>query len=138
MLKVVLAFAVLLIFSTCKKETNDFDILTSKSWEPTLVDKNQSSNPQGGILYYAVLDCEKDDTYKFQKDGKLVINHGTNKCNDTEVATETVNYSYNKAAKELIIKGVKYTVADETKNQLKYYTAISSFTGFNNLIFIFE
>lgn len=137
MLKLALAFAILL-FVSCKKDTVNLDILTSKTWRPTLVDKNTSSNPQGNNLYYALLNCEKDDIYKFQPDGKLVVNHGSNECNDAETTIETLNYSYNRTTKELMINGVKYIVAEETSSQLKYYTATSSMTTSNNLIFLFE
>ena len=124
--------------SSCKEDNAASVSITSKVWAPALTDKNSSSNPIGQILYYAVLDCEKDDTYNFGLDGKLTINRGTNKCNNAEFSTEIINYSYNSSTKELIIKGVKYTVADESGVQLKYYTTIPSAVGFQYLIYLFD
>jgi hypothetical protein len=128
----------LFAFSACKKQNEVGVNITSKAWNPALTDKNSSSNPSRQILYYAVLECEKDDSYSFGTDGKLTINRGTIKCNNAELSTEIVNYTYHSSTKELIIKGVKYTVADESALQLKYYTAIPNATGFQSLIFLFN
>ncbi|TKB96203.1 hypothetical protein [Pedobacter cryophilus] len=141
MIKFKLVGLILILFTTissCKEDNAASVSINHKVWAPALIDKNSSSNPSGQILYYAVLDCEKDDSYRFGTDGKLTINRGTNKCNNAELSTEVVNYTYNLSNKELIIKGVKYTVADESAVQLKYYTAIPNATGFQSLIFLFE
>jgi hypothetical protein len=141
MIKLKIVCLILILFTTissCKEDNTAFVSITSKVWAPALTDKNSSSNPSGQILYYAVLDCEKDDSYRFGTDGKLTINRGTNKCNNAELSTEIVNYTYNSSTKELIIKGIKYTVADESAVQLKYYTAIPNATGIQYLIFLFE
>lgn len=132
-------FLILLFaFSACKEENVLSININHKAWNPVLIDKNSSSNPTGQILYYAVLDCEKDDSYRFGTDGKLTINRGTNKCNNAELSTEVVNYTYNSSNKELIIKGIKYVVADESVVQLKYYTAIPNASGIQYLIYLFN
>ena len=135
---VYFVIVLLFVFSACKEENEVSINITSKAWNLALTDKNSSSNPSGQIFYYAVLDCEKDDSYSFGTDGKLTINRGTIKCNNAELSTEIVNYTYSSTTKELIIKGVKYIVVDESAVQLKYYTVIPSNAGQSNLVYLFE
>jgi hypothetical protein len=68
--------------------------------------------------------------------GALTINQGMDKCSGNEPATETLPYTYNRETKELIIDGFRYTVAEESKEQVKYYTPIPSSNGFEHLIFL--
>ena len=81
--------------SACKKDSSDpKDLLVSKTWRPSLKDKNQDTNPATDeILYYAVQECEKDDTYRFQTNGKLVKVYGGQKCVDDQPVSETLDYS---------------------------------------------
>ena len=113
-------------------------VLTSKTWKRGMVDKNPSTNPYGGVQYYPVQNCEKDDTFKFGSNNKLAINQGTNKCNSNEPATKTVSYSYTDSNKELIIDGTKYIVAEESKAQIKYYAPVPTSGGFSNVVFLLE
>lgn len=103
-----------------------------------MVDKNPSTNPSGRVLYYAVQNCEKDDTFIFGSNKELIVNQGTNKCVNEEPATTTLLYTYNESSKELIIDGIKYTIAEESKDQIKYYTYIPSATGNDYLVFLLE
>lgn len=133
-----LIFCFSFLFIACSKDEPTVKVsLTSKIWKPSSVDKNPLSSPNGQNIFSARQDCEKDDTYKFDTDGKLIINRGTLKCDNAEIATEVTNYTYNQSTKELTIKGVKYIIADESV-QLKYYASVPSTTGISYIIFLFE
>ena len=124
---------------SCDKENNKpKSYLQSKSWKLAMVDKNASTNPQENVLYYAVRNCQKDDTHQFGATGSLTINQGTSKCDSNEDPTKTVPYTYDKASKELVIDGIKYTLAEESATQLKYYTLIPTTTGFTNLVYLLD
>jgi hypothetical protein len=103
-----------------------------------MTDKNPSTNPSGRILYYAVQNCEKDDTFKFDLNKELKINLGSTKCETNEPATKTVSYSYNESNKQLVIDGYGYTVAEESKSQIKYYAPLASSLGYDYIVFLLE
>lgn len=131
--------ASLFLFSNCGKENiNSTDILVSKTWKRGLIDKNPSSNPTGKILYYAVLNCEKDDVFKFNSDGKLTINRSIEKCDINENQSETQTYTLDRTTKKLVINGIEYTLAEESKEQIKYFSPVPSTTGSDNLIFLLQ
>ncbi len=137
--KLLTLFVLLFAFSNCKKDdTSSSNILLSKTWKRALYDKNPSTNPQGTILYHFVRDCEIDDTYKFGSDGNLMVNKNSDKCDQSELQTENQVYTLNRTNKELIINGTKFTLAEESNNQIKYYTPVSSGNGFQNLIFLLQ
>jgi len=128
------------LFSSCKKEDENepTNLLTAKTWTPGLIDKNTSTNPSGRIIYNAVLNCQKDDSYRFSSNGTLTINQGTEKCNNNESVAKTVSYTYNQDTKELIIDGIRYTLAEESTSQIKYYTLINPSTGYDYMVFLLE
>ena len=137
----LLTIIVLTFFSflSCKKDgENSSNILTSKTWKKSLNDKNPSTNPAGTILYYAVKNCEQDDIFKFGLDGNLILNRSTDKCDQTELQTETQTYTINRTTKELIINGTKFTLAEESGSQIKYYASIPAVTGFQYLIYLLQ
>ncbi len=130
-------------FASCKKDDDKASVtLTSKTWKRAMVDKNMSTNPvtnpAGNVLYYAPQDFEKDDTFKFSDDGKLTINRGTLKASNDQPQTEVQSYSFVSATQQLTINGEKYTLVEQNKTQLKYYTLLPPVSGFRYLIFIFE
>jgi len=129
------ALAVVLL-SSCKKDDVTADILLSTTWKPGMQDKNPASGPHGSIRYSAVLTCQQDDTYRFDSKGKLTINQGTNKCSTDEPATKSLSYSYNRETKELIIDGIRYTVVEETEEQVKYYVPVAYATGSEYLVYL--
>jgi len=123
----------------CKKEgVEPKDILVSKEWKKTVADKNLYSNPSGKILYASVLNCQKDDTYRFNENGKLTLKKGSSQCEMIEAASEDLPYSYNKASKELIISGIKYTLAEATSVQIKYYAPLPADSGSDYIVFLLE
>jgi hypothetical protein len=124
-------------FSNCKKDGNS-SILSSRIWTRALNDKNPATNPSGRILYYAVQNCEKDDTYEFELDGKLLVNRNADKCDPNELQNETQSYSLNRATKELIINGNKFTLAEESRRQIKYYAPMNSGTGYDYIVFLLQ
>lgn len=130
---------ILIAFVGCEKdEHNSPQTLISKIWERGLVDKNPSTNPEGDVVYYAVKDCEKDNTFKFDIKGELIVNKNDKKCNPNELQIETQNYSINRAENKLIINGIEYTLAEESKSQIKYYSTIPTGTGNEYLIFLLQ
>jgi len=140
-LKFLLLSFIFIAAISCKKDKTTIDIITSKSWKPSLTDKNPAVNPGipgVNLTYYAVQECDKDDTYTFAKNGKLTINHGGNKCGENQPATTVLDYSYDKANKELIIDGQKFTVTSEETEQLKYYAPLPHTTGYGYVVYLFE
>lgn len=138
--KLLLILALFGVFvSGCKQEDEKpEDLLLNKTWKRTRSDKNNLTNPSGKILYAAVLNCQKDDRYKFNADGTLNITSGTEKCAVDEFASKTVSYSHNEATREFIIDGIKYTLAEESENQIKYYAALPSESGSDYMVFMLE
>lgn len=121
----ILALSVFLLFTllfSCKKEEHEqmIDVLTSKTWKFGMKDLNASTNPSGTNFYFAVPECEQDDTFLFREDGTMIRNYGPKKCDGETTANKTVPFSFNKQTKELIIDGVKYKVVEENKTQFKY------------------
>lgn len=139
----VLALSILFLFVlvfACKKDENEemIDIITSKNWKFGLTDLNTHTNPSGNNTNYAVLDCEKDDTFTFKTDGTMVRVFGAKKCDGDTGTSKTVKYSFNKDTKELVIDGVKYTVVEENKSQLKYVLVTTAASGTSNIIYLLQ
>lgn len=132
-------FVIIFTLSGCKKKSGDTaDILNSKIWKKALTDKNPSTNPPGKILYNSVQNCEKDDTFKFESNGNLKVNRNANKCDQNELSEEIQTYTINRASKELVINGTKFTLAEESYDQLKYYAPLSSETGYSYIVNLLE
>lgn len=127
------------IFTSCDKSiVKDENIFMTKTWKRGIIDKNPNSNPPGKIGYYAVLECEKDDTLKFNTVSTLTIEKGQNKCNSTESSTEIIQYTYDNLKNELIMDGVKYIVTEESNGQIKYLAPTPSLTGYDYVAYILE
>ena len=137
----VILIVTLFVFgaSSCKKQTADSqETLTSKSWKRALNDLNPSTNPQGPVLYYAVRNCEKDDTFTFGSSGKLVIDRSNDKCDPNESQTENQSYTLNRQTKALVINGTTFTLAEESNTQIKYYAVVPMPGGFQYLVFLLQ
>ncbi|KHJ37477.1 hypothetical protein PBAC_23210 [Pedobacter glucosidilyticus] len=137
-LSVFLTLTLLTLLACNKDEDSSSTTITSKIWKRALIDKNPSTNPQGAMSYYAVLDCEKDDTFKFESNGNLVINRGANKCETSEDSNNTQTYTLNRANKELLINGARFTLAEESSEQIKYYATLPMASGFSQVIFLLQ
>lgn len=135
-LPLLLLVIAICIFTACKKEDKEIDPLLNKTWKRALKDKNTSTNPKGDVLYQAISDCQKDDLYNFNADGTFKIDNGTEKCEPTE--EKTVAGTYNVINKEIVIKGVKFTLAEASADQVKYYTAIASGSGYTYVVFLLQ
>lgn len=134
-----LSFFVLMF--SCKKDESEemIDILTSKTWKYGLEDINTLTNPSGSNnVYFAAPKCEQDDTFTFKTDGTVLRSYGNTKCDGNTATSKTVNYSFNKTTKELVIDGVKYTVTEENKTQFKFYAVVPNASGFNNVIYLLQ
>ncbi|MNJ92880.1 hypothetical protein D3C87_105540 [compost metagenome] len=131
---------VVTVFLACKKDENEelIEIITSKAWRFGLTDLNTRTNPSGTVTYFAVPECEQDDTFTFKTDGTMVRTFGAKKCEGNTATSKTVNYSFNKETKELIIDGIKYSVAEENKSQFKYVLTVPEATGFSNRIYLLQ
>lgn len=126
-------------FSNCKKDSeSSSNVLTLKTWQRGLNDKNPSTNPAGTVLYYPVQNCEKDDTFKFGTDGNLILNRNAAKCDQSESQIETKAYTLNRTTKEFVIDGTKFTLAEESNSQIKYYAPIPTPTGFQYLVYLLQ
>ncbi len=135
-----------LTLSSCKKDSkSSFNTLLSKTWKRALADKNPSTNPaspsgtiNSSIVYYAVQDCEKDDTFKFDTDGRLIFKRNIEKCDPMEQSDEVQSYTIDRVKKELTINGVKYILAEESKDQIKYYALLPSYNDPRYLVFLLQ
>ena len=138
--KLVLITALLLFaFSNCSKdEKQPGDPVTSKTWKRGLSDLNPATNPQAPVLYYAVQNCEKDDTFTFGSNGLLVVDKNAEKCNQDEPRTETQSYSLNRPTMQLVIGSTTYTLAEATDKQIKYYAVVPTPSGFQHLVFLLQ
>jgi len=135
----LLIVALSLSLSNCKKDKqNSPKSLTSKTWRRGLIDKNPATNPTGKVLYYAAETCERDDTFKFGKDGKLTINRNNHKCDPNEIKIESQPYTLDTIAKKLIIDGTEYTLAEASLEQIKYYSTVPEGVGFESLIYLLQ
>lgn len=131
----------LVLVVSCKKDKNQdlLTILTSKTWKYSLADKNPSTNGTGvAIPFNVIAECEKDNVFQFKNDGNLLVQSGITKCAPTDPATKTVTYSYNAQTQELILDGIKCTVLELTKDQLKYKAPVPYQTGYVYVMFILE
>ncbi|OAQ39212.1 hypothetical protein A5893_11130 [Pedobacter psychrophilus] len=139
--KLLLFTLTVLTLSNCKKNSdNSLETLTTKTWKRALNDKNPLTNPPGANQnsYGAIQDCDLDDTFKFQSNGNLIINRGSNKCSQSEIYSENQTYTIDRTKKEIYINGEKYFLAEESKVQIKYYRAIPATTGFNYIILLLQ
>ena len=137
--QLLITVLVTIALSSCTRENDDQkNILMSKTWKRAKADLNPATNPRGPILYYAVQNCETDDTFIFNEDGTLTINRNNDKCSQNEVQNESQSYSLNRQSKVLIIDGTTYTLAEESNQQIKYYAVVPATNGFQYLIFLLQ
>ena len=137
----------LIIATTCLNSCKDeevipigedkLNLLISKSWKPSMTDKNSKTNPPGSFIYHATLSCELDDTYQFDARNKLTIVKGQEPCNANETNQETTEYSVSADEKQLIINGKVYIIAEISATQLKYYAVLAAVAG-GNKVYLFE
>lgn len=133
-------FLLAIFFSSCEKENKTvLDILRSKAWKIGIIDKNVESNPRGRISYHPFLECEKDDSYIFLKNGLLKVDHGSERCDDDNTREKEMEYSYDKNTNQLVIDGVEYQVLDMTETQVKYCAPLPpAATGYDWIIYILQ
>jgi len=133
-----------LVFLSCDNDNEKKDeigILTSKAWKRGMIDKNPSTNPsymESKTIYYAVLNCEQDDSFIFSSDGSLVINHGSFLCEEDKNTEEKGTFSYDKTSNKLTINGLEYNVLEITDVQVKYSLNIPSATGYSYLTYMLQ
>lgn len=125
----------LFAFSNCKKEGESLsDFLTSKTWKKGSVDLNPSTNPPGEHQYDPIRNCDTDDRFTFTRDGNLVIERGSNKCDPNEQQYETLKYSIDRETNILIIDSTTFTLSEESQNQIKYYKPVPNGSYLTNYI----
>ncbi len=140
-MKKLTKISLLLVFTfvlSCSEDDNNVkntSILTSKVWKRGMKDLNPSTNPPGNIIYYAVKNCEQDDTFKFDSNS-LTINDNQNKCGEEEI--KSVPYKIDRKKKEITINNQIYKIAEETKNQIKYYAPVPHSSGYDFEIFLLQ
>jgi hypothetical protein len=99
----------LLSLTACDKEAETppattKDKLTSGIWKLLQQgeDVNKNDLLEAGELL-PLENCEKDDTYQFKPDQTLVISNNALKCDDSDPATETLNWALTANDSELIL-----------------------------------
>lgn len=128
------------MLSGCQKDDNSSakNILTSKVWKRGLTDKNISTNPYGGTVYYSVKDCEKDDTFEFDADGGLTLKRNENKCIFYEPEAEVLSYTLNRKTKKLTIDGNVYLLLEESADQIKYCTVLPPIGSYDYVVYLLQ
>lgn len=142
-LKLLLGLSLMFLCFGCKKEKDKeqdpIDILTSKTWKFSLVDKNPSSGgTDANTISYVVAECFRDNIFEFKKDGTVLLYTGKIKCIDGEQDIKQSTYSYNRDTKEISIDGVKSIVLELTKTQFKYKAPLPFNTGYSYALVILE
>lgn len=110
-MKKILLIPALFLFTltACDKEVETApatakDKLTSGIWK--MVQQGEDVN-KNDILetgeQYPLENCEKDDTYQFKPDQTLVVNNNALKCDDSDPASETLNWALTNGDTELIL-----------------------------------
>ena len=70
-----------------KKEPTKLELVSEKVWEIDDITMDPGITYMGIAFTDASMfleECMTDNTYKFQKDGKTIMNEGPTKCNDTD------------------------------------------------------
>lgn len=132
-----------LLLTACSDDDTSVTLF-SKTWKPSLHDKNVRTNPPPAIYssqvvaYKPWFACELDDTYKFNKNGTLVITHNAEKCDGEVNATTVLTYTLDLETKDLVIDGIKYTLCEVSPFQLKYSATISHVSGYGAYVLVFK
>lgn len=130
-------------FSSCKKKDpfvkeDPVTLMTKKSWKPSSIDRNASINPQGNFTYYAIPDCETDDTYQFTEDSKLSLDRGQKKCQPAEVSPELTSYILDLPNGKITVRNVTYILLEIAPNQLKYYLPTAPGSEYSAIVYMFQ
>lgn len=139
-LLVVVAIAA--TFYACTKEdtidnaTTAERLLKSREWKPSVIDLNPVTSPAGKLLYNPVLECQKDDIYKFSKDS-ITVSKGETLCESSETGYQ-VSYSMDFSRRKITINGIEYMLGEVTATQLKYYLRVPSESGYDYQVFLFQ
>ncbi|MDN3725334.1 hypothetical protein QRD02_13180 [Aequorivita sp. SDUM287046] len=73
-------------------------------------------------LLFLIPPCERDDTYRYQNDGTIIVNRGKIQCEDDEEKIEEVGtWSYDKKTKKLILD--KYDTRKNTEVIVEFSSA---------------
>ncbi|UYQ93183.1 hypothetical protein MKQ68_24170 [Chitinophaga horti] len=137
---IIVAAIATTLFACEKEETIDnastaAAFLKAGEWVPTTIDQNPVTSPAGKLLYNPVLECQKDDTYKFSADS-MTVNKGATLCGGDETGYQ-VKYSMDFNRRKITINGVEYMLGEVTPKQLKYYVRLSSQAGYDYQVYIF-
>lgn len=143
----LILFSIVLLFVGCSKdadeetEVKDFTIeaLAGKSWKLTTTDDNAAANPSGTNLYAAVLDCQKDDVLTFNAStSTCTTDFKQTICSGGTFNPATTNYSVDLTSRTLVLGSISYKIIELNARRLKIYVVITTSTGFNNVIYMFE
>ncbi|MES2278781.1 MAG: hypothetical protein V4592_22310 [Bacteroidota bacterium] len=98
-----------------------------------------TTTPKNGTINYATIsNCYLDDTYTFKTDGTLDVNTGTIHCDGSETAITTYNYSIDKTNNIITVNNNTFKLAEISATQFKYYSVVSTTTGNQFTIYIFQ
>ena len=86
------------MLTSCKKKKADLVVdkmtmLTSKPWKlvSTVFKPSPGASP-GPLPFFGITPCQLDNQYIFTSN-KLIVDNGTQKCNDTELEQSEINFT---------------------------------------------
>jgi hypothetical protein len=143
----IILFAVVL--SSCKKEENSSikdindqykKLLSDKPWKLAVTDRNPATTPTNyQVRYYAAKVCELDDLLEFYNNGlSLIKREGASSCDASTEAVKGLNYAADFSKQTIIINSEEFKIAELSETQMKLYRPVSVFTGFANIIYVYE
>ncbi|MBB1285510.1 hypothetical protein HRH25_14085 [Flavisolibacter sp. BT320] len=130
--------AAFLLISSCKKEedkqASKTDLLTSGQWRMTSytlsppydLDGDGTADTDGLATFDA---CDRDDLFIFKRDGTLVLDEGSTKCNSKDPQTENTTWDFVNNETEIIIAGERVTIVELTQSRFRVSADVGGSTG---------
>lgn len=134
---IILAMSMTVVFSSCKKDKDEVpksktDLLTISKWKMTartvtpevpFYDDEGNSLGMTNDLFAQMYACEKDNSYKFNKDFTIIIDEEAVKCMDSRPQTHTGSWSFKSNESGITVSAYgdhdDYTIAELTETTLK-------------------
>ena len=108
----LIAMAMLIFTLACKKDKNNgkMDIISSGDWKIITIniEPGYDYNADGNIdteIFQFYDACERDNSYRFRRDGTLEINEGPLKCNPSDDQVEYADWEFIDNETGMVIEG---------------------------------
>ncbi len=123
-------FFLFFLFSACEKDdeiiqtTSKTDLLSNGQWKITMYTLTPPMDLDGdGIADsdgLAAMDaCQRDNLFKFSRNGTLTIDEGLTKCNPNDPQQEISTWSFRNNETEIIIDGTTGLLQELTPSRMR-------------------